>query len=203
MGIPFVSGEDGAPPAGDQANAVLAGTLTAIGPGASFAFYGGFNASVWGSRATTITTSAGSASATVASATGLAVGQSISSANVPAGSTIGALSGTSVTIALPAGKTVADITAGTAVAAAFGPVVTAATVQLERTFDGGATWLPVSVDGLGTPAVFTNPTGASVVGEEWERMVSYRFNCTAYSSGATVNYRISQTGSLATATGRP
>ena len=203
MGIPFTGSSIGTPPAGDQANAVLQGTITAIGPTASFPFYGGFNVSLWGSRASTLTTTAGSLSSTVGSATGLAVGQSVSNANVPAGTTIAVISGTTLTLAVPPGKTSADIVTAIAAATVFATAVTVATVALERSFDGGVTWINASSDAAGTATVFTNPTGVSIYREEWERMVSYRMNATAYTSGAGVNYRISQTGSLATVTGRP
>jgi len=47
----------------------------------------------------------------------------------------------------------------------------------------------VSRDAAGEAAAFTQPV--SLVGEEWERGVLYRLNCTAHSSG-TVTYRVSQ-----------
>jgi hypothetical protein len=65
----------------------------------------------------------------------------------------------------------------------------AGTVKLERSFDAGATWHVVSRDAAGEGAAFTQPV--SLVGEEWERGVLYRLNCTAHSSG-TVSYRVSQ-----------
>ncbi len=64
-----------------------------------------------------------------------------------------------------------------------------ATVGLERSFDAGASWLPVSKNADGDVASWTAP--ASVTGEEWERGVLYRLRCTTYGSG-TVAYRISQ-----------
>jgi hypothetical protein len=63
-----------------------------------------------------------------------------------------------------------------------------ATVQLERSFDGGVTYAPISGATLGTTATFTGPT--TLVGVETERGVLYRVNCTAYTSG-TANVRIS------------
>lgn len=64
-------------------------------------------------RSTTLTTTSGSASATVASATGLAVGMYITSTNVPAGTTIASFTGTTITMS-------ANATAnGSAVAARF------------------------------------------------------------------------------------
>ena len=64
-----------------------------------------------------------------------------------------------------------------------------ATVQLEKSFDGGTTWLPVSRDAAGTVASWTAP--ANIVVTEPELDILYRLNCTAFTSG-TVNYRISQ-----------
>ena len=63
---------------------------------------------------TTITTTANNASATVASAAGLAVGQTIFSPSVPPGTTISAISGTSVTL-----STATGVAAGTSVGAGF------------------------------------------------------------------------------------
>jgi hypothetical protein len=63
-----------------------------------------------------------------------------------------------------------------------------ATVQLERSFDGGATWAPISGSTIGTTVTFTAPT--TFVGNETERGVLYRVNCTAWVSG-TANVRIS------------
>lgn len=61
-------------------------------------------------------------------------------------------------------------------------------VQLKRSFDGGTTWLPITAAGTQLYA-WTAP--ASEVAEEPEANVSYRLECTAYTSG-TINYRISQ-----------
>jgi hypothetical protein len=61
------------------------------------------------------------------------------------------------------------------------------TVQVERSFDGGTTWLPLTA--LGTAIPFTAP--CSEVFEELEFGVQYRLNCTAYTSG-TINYRLSR-----------
>lgn len=63
-----------------------------------------------------------------------------------------------------------------------------ATAQLERSFDGGSTWLPVSRDIVGAAAVFTAAFSLQV--RETEAGVLYRINCTAYTSG-TINYRLS------------
>lgn len=64
-----------------------------------------------------------------------------------------------------------------------------ATIQLEKSFDGGSTWLVCCEDTYGTAAAYTAPVNLS--GYEPEYGVLYRWNCTAYTSG-TVNYRISQ-----------
>lgn len=63
------------------------------------------------------------------------------------------------------------------------------TVRLERSFDGGGTWIPVSKDSSGADASYTAPCG--VTGFEPEDGVLYSANCTAYTSG-TANCRISQ-----------
>jgi len=64
-----------------------------------------------------------------------------------------------------------------------------ATVKLERSFDRGVSWLVVSQNALGDEAAYTTPI--SLQGEEWERGVRYRVNCTAFTSGS-VTYRLSQ-----------
>ena len=63
-----------------------------------------------------------------------------------------------------------------------------ATAQLERSFDGGTTFLPATTDATGTVAAWTAAT--SVVAVEPEPGVYYRLNCTSYTSG-TLNYRLS------------
>lgn len=103
MGIPAPLGiaASGLPNTGDQANSVLSGTFSAVGPGRCFAFRGPMNFALWASINTTLTTTNASLSATVGSATGLTAGAAINSVNVPPGTTIGVLSGTTVTLALP------------------------------------------------------------------------------------------------------
>lgn len=64
----------------------------------------------------------------------------------------------------------------------------AATVRLERTFDGGVNWHPITANGTAL-YVWTAPVSES--NGESQRGVSYRLNCTVYTSG-TVNYRVSQ-----------
>ena len=58
------------------------------------------------------------------------------------------------------------------------------TVVLERSFDNGITWNPASRDSAGVAAAFTVP--ASVVADEPEAGVLYRFQCTAYTSGSII-----------------
>ena len=70
------------------------------------------------------------------------------------------------------------------------------TVQLERSFDGGATWIVCNIDRAGTLAKWATGTPVSQTFGEPEKNVLYRLNCTAYSAGV-INYRISQTGGAA------
>jgi hypothetical protein len=295
MGIPAGIGvaAAGLPNAGDQANAVVSGQITAVGPTAPFACRGPMNAAIWNSINTALTTTKGSLAATVASATGLAAGNAINSINVPDGTTIGALAGTNVTLALPPvtypasgantinggvtlppgsnvaallGATVtvpstgnangfgtATLPAGTTVVAInqtdiapssnspgrpgiivlsnaftvvqsnnlpvplqFAPTGNAitttgadakatftgalvtwdATVQLERSFDGGSTFIVCNIGGTGTLAQYLDLASVSLTFGEPEKEVLYRLNCIEYTSG-TINYRISQTGGAA------
>ena len=75
-------------------------------------------------------------------------------------------------------------------------------VQLERSFDGGSTWIVAGVGGSGAQAVYATATGAdvSIVCMEPERGVGYRLHCTAWTSG-TINYRMSATGIESTSNG--
>ena len=102
MGIPSPLGvsASGLPAKGDVANAVLSGTFSGVGPSAPFAFIGPMNFSIYASLVDTLTTTAGSLSATVATGTGIAAGDAINSTLVPLGTTLGALSGTTATLAL-------------------------------------------------------------------------------------------------------
>jgi hypothetical protein len=54
MGIPAASSSTGAPPTGDQANAVVTGSFTAPGVSPLFGFYGPFNISIWGTFSGTL-----------------------------------------------------------------------------------------------------------------------------------------------------
>ena len=62
------------------------------------------------------------------------------------------------------------------------------TAQLQRSFDSGVTWLPLTSGGT---SAFSYTAPASEVANEPEAGVEYRIACTAYTSG-TINYRISQ-----------
>jgi hypothetical protein len=279
----------GKPNSGDQANAVISGSFSAIGPGKAFAFRGPMNLAIWGSINVSLATTNGSSSATVGSATGLAVGNGINSVNVPPGTTIGALVGTTATLAfptqtywgsisatgqltvagidgvaaglvgstvttssnafgvvLPANTTIASlvqapiapslnspgqpaifqlsavpttvpqtsqpipfdfaltnnsVTTGTDTKAVFTgwSITYTGSVQLEYSFDGGATWLCANIGGSGGQAIWAAGTPVRITFGEPERQVLYRPNCTAYTpvSNLTLNYRASTTGQAA------
>ena len=278
MGQPAALGvaEFTPPPAGDRANALVSGSFGAVGPSKPINIVGWANLSIWASYNTALTTTAGSLSASVASAGAIAAGQAINSVNVPAGTTVGSISGTAITLALPSitlagvlqangvlsgltsttgllGATVTGptgtalgtvaailtpavqspsfpggpstagvvqlssaattqqistqpqaftfapngnaVTGGTDNAAIFtGAGITwSGTVQLERSFDGCKTFIVCNI-GAGTLAQFSTGTPVSAVLSEPESGVSYRVNCTAYTSGV-INYRLSTTGS--------
>lgn len=188
-----VSGASVTPPPGDQANEVLSGTFSATGVSGPFPAFGWFNVSLWGSIATALTTTSGSASATVGSGTGLVQGMGVNGVNVPAGTTIATVSGTSVTLAFPPGFTAADVVGGVDNTATYATTAVSGSVQLEKTFDGGATWLIASYQPTGDAALFTNPQSVSLTFNEVERGVAYRMNCVGYTSG-TLHYRLSATG---------
>ena len=88
-----------------------------------------------------------------------------------------------------------SVTTGTDSAALFtgAAIAWSGTVQIERSFDGGNTWVVCSTGSAGTPAQYSTGTPVSIVFGEPERFVLYRMNCIAYTSG-TINYRISETG---------
>jgi hypothetical protein len=62
------------------------------------------------------------------------------------------------------------------------------TVVLERSFDGGTTFVSAAKDTSGTAASYT--TNVSIVVSESEPGVIYRVRCSAYTSG-TIAYRLS------------
>jgi hypothetical protein len=197
MGQPAPAGvgASGLPPSGDKANAVISGIITAVGPTAPFAFYGPFNVNVWASINTALTTTVGSSGISVTSGTGLAVGNAVNSINVPLGTTFATFSGTTGTLAFPPGVTNASVTTGTDNAATFtGAAINfSGTIQLEKSFNGGATWSLANIAQTGTIAQWTAGTPLSQTFSESEKQVLYRLNCIAYTSG-TINYRLSETG---------
>lgn len=273
MGIPAPNGvgASGLPPAGDQANAVLSGSFSAVGVSQPFAFRGPMNLALWASINTALTTTIGSLNASVASGTGIAIATAINSINVPPGTTWATFSGTSGTLFIPpitlygminnqaaqisnldstAGLTGATVTgpgipSGTTVLNVVTPALGAtlgvvqisnvptiypntmqpfvfgrngnavtvtgadaaatftdaalkwdATVQVERSFNGGSTWIVCNVGSSGTLAQYLDLSSVSLTFGEPERNVLYRLNCIEYTSG-TINYRISQTGGAA------
>ena len=277
MGVPAALGvyEWTPPPSGDRANALLSGSFSAVGPSKPLPIVGWGNLALWASYNTALTTTAGSTAATVAVAGSIAAGAAINSVNVPPGTTVGSISGTNVTLALPSitlaghlrangvlsgletttgllGSTVTGPTGAAlgTVSAIIRPAVStpsyqgglsrgevqlsnpattqqlfrdpqaftfkltgnaitttgadnaalftgagitwSGTVQLERSFDGGNTFIVCNI-GAGTLAQFTAGTPVSTILSEPESGVLYRFNCTAYTSGV-INYRLSTTG---------
>lgn len=286
IALPLGVGASGKPPANDQANAVVSGTIAAVGPTQPFEFFGPFNLVFYGQINTALTTTAGSLSASVASGTNQAAGVAINSVNVPPGTTWATFSGTSGTLAIPpitldgmvntsdavvrglastdgllgAAVTGSGIPAGTTVlsipvpavrnpsfpggASTPGQVVLSnqptiatgnpnslnpggtrltfartgnaitvsgadsaaiftgagitysGTINIERSFDGGSTFLLCNVGGSGQFAQYTAGTPISLSFGDPERNVAYRLNCTAYTSG-TCAYRFSTTGGAA------
>lgn len=61
------------------------------------------------------------------------------------------------------------------------------TVIIERSFDGGTTFLPLATDTIGTANAYTVPVTLSV--NESEPGAIYRLRCSAYVSG-TISYRM-------------
>lgn len=154
------------------------------------------------------------------------VGAAVSGPGIPAGTTVAsvvaAVGATSGTITLSAQPTIASplesmtpllflptanaiLASGTDSTATFtGPGSAAqyvGTLQIERSFDGGHTWLPYSFPGsLGSQARINTGLPFSQVFAEPERGVLWRLNCIAYTSG-TIRYRLSTTGAAATSGG--
>jgi hypothetical protein len=145
MGIPASNGFNGnyPPPAGDLASQVITGALSAIGPGIPMLIVGPFNIAVWGSINTALTTTHGSASASVASGTGIAAGVAINSKNVPPGTTWATFSGTSGTLAFPVqiltghakapNSTIVDLPVSANLAGLLGSTVTGPGIQTATT----------------------------------------------------------------------
>jgi hypothetical protein len=129
----------------------------------------------------------------VSSGTGIAVGQTVKSANVPPGTTWATFSGTSGTFDFAPGYSAANVLGGTDNGAAYGTVAVSGTVQLEKSYDGGYTWVAAGVGGAGQQAIYVNVAGFSTAWTEVEKGVLYRLNATAWVSG-TLNYRFSTNG---------
>jgi hypothetical protein len=208
VGLPAPAGlaASGLPPVGDQANAVLSGSFSAVGVSRPFAFRGPMNVAIWCAIATTMTTLAGASSGTTASdlSASLAAGQSVNSASVPPGTTIASVSTTTVNFLFPPGFTAGNVKAGTSVAASFTGAALSfnGAIQIERSFDGGYTYVPCNIGGTGTLAQYTGATvgPVSLTFGEPERQVLYRLNLTTLSSilgSGSIQYRISQTGGAA------
>lgn len=66
-----------------------------------------------------------------------------------------------------------------------------ASIQLEKSFDTGATWSGIFAGGTQLYQWSYTGTNLSETAGETEKGVLYRLNCTAYTSG-TINYRLSQ-----------
>lgn len=65
-----------------------------------------------------------------------------------------------------------------------------AVVEIQRSFDKGATWYPISRDSEGNPASYNpNTLGFNGFIDEPEFGILYRLACITYTSG-TVTYRI-------------
>ncbi len=264
----------------DQANGVVSGTITKVGPSKCFSVWGPFNVVVYGVLADALTVTKNSLSATVNSGTGVNAGDSIKSTLLPAGCTAGAVSGTTVTIApptqswmclvpggaqirfpgnqVPSGLTLAALVgaaindpngyfgsgvtvlavgpdgvslqtsappttvpatndplpiefalgancitasgtdANATIQGAATPVgATTTAFQLERSFDGGASFVPANSGSYGVLAQWTSLTNPlSLSFGDPEAGMLYRLNCTVFSAQAnvTINYRFSATG---------
>lgn len=74
------------------------------------------------------------------------------------------------------------------------------TVQLERSFDGGGTWIPCNIGSSGAQAIWSTANPVSVSFGEPERMILYRLNCVTLTgvTNYSLHYRISETGQAAT-----
>jgi hypothetical protein len=74
--------------------------------------------------------------------------------------------------------------------------------QLERSFDGGTTWVVCGIGGAGQQAVYSSGLDVSIAASEPERAMLYRLRNTALSVGP-LNWRVSATGVLSTTNGIP
>lgn len=117
MGKPLALGAFGGgvvPPAGELANSLAQGVLTAPGLSEAVQIFGAFNVAFWASITDALTTVSGSNAAVVASGTNLAAGVAINSVNVPPGTTIGTIVGTNITLNFPTISLEAQYLAGMA-----------------------------------------------------------------------------------------
>lgn len=163
MGSPAplgVSASGRSPYPKDQANGVVQGTLSAIGPGKPFAIYGSMNLVIWASYNSALTTTAASLTATVASAGAIAAGEAINATNVPKGTTVGVIVGTTITLAPPTltlyGKTINGGTRITDLASTTG--------LLGATVAGLGVPAATTVASIDTVAVAGNSGGPGVKG---------------------------------------
>ena len=69
-----------------------------------------------------------------------------------------------------------------------------ATIQVQKSFDGGDNWFIVSRDSAGALAEYTSPGFNGTIIEP-ESQILYRLECTAFTSGSVV-FRISRNASL-------
>lgn len=223
--LPNGGGDDLRPEDGDRANAVVTGQFTAAGQVSSpIPIYGAFNVVMYGVLAGSLILGDGTAKAsfddTDSLAAGLVAGAGIRTDSdvLPAGATFASVGhdgndtvnvGGLTTVQLGGLTTsqIAGLTAGTIEVELTGiGIVPTATIVLERSFDGGETWIPCNVGSVGQPAEYefgssgiTNPV-SFVVGEP-EVVINYRLNCTSFTSGVPLEYRISTTGLAALAWG--
>ena len=146
------------------------------------------------------------------------VGATVTGPNIPAATTVASADSTTNLITLSAAPTAstpskspqffsfalaaAAVAAGTDSKAIFTGASTtfSATVQVERSFDGGSTWVVCNSGGGGSLAQFTAGTPVSLSFGEPEKGMLYRVNCITYTSG-TINYRISSSGAAAMSLG--
>ncbi len=221
MGLPLVTAANpitDSPSTDEGANQVLSGTFSAAGPSRPIAVYGQFNFTLNGVLSLAIRTSAGRDWIGINTPNAsLAAGQSVQSTLLPAGATIVAFTttgmGGTVSSCQIGGLTttqIAAIASGSDAAATFvGVGITpTATVNLERSFDGGYTWIVAGIAGSGVAASYEFGSSAidnpvSVVAGEPEREVGYRLNCVEFSGSINVAYRISITGLAAQTWGIP
>lgn len=94
------------------------------------------------------------------------------------------------------------LTSGTDAAAVFtgAAIGLVGQIQVERSFDGGNTWIVANIGGSGALAQFSTASPVSIAFGEPERQTLYRLNLTAITpvAGNTLKYRISATGQQAT-----